>query len=307
MPAAFFIGAVFYAAIAAGGRHMGAILVGVLLLGLVNHLQVNLLVTRLGETVPKSKGAVLGLNTAVTYVGATVGTATFAPLYSNWGFRATAIASALLMLAAVLFSLMHGTKSVLSGTGTTGGAMAKRVLFVQGGGKDVHAMWDRALVESLRRGLGTGYTVHYPRMPDEGDPHFATWKAALQQEFASLHDGDILVGHSIGATILLYTVVVAPPAVIPGALILLSAPFIGRGGWRSEDMKPRTDFSEHLPAGMPVRIYQGTKDKDVPFAHAELYAKAIPSAVVVPIENANHQLDDNLIRVAHDIRALKEA
>jgi pimeloyl-ACP methyl ester carboxylesterase len=97
-----------------------------------------------------------------------------------------------------------------------------------------------------------------------------------------------------------------PPVVTPGALILLSAPFIGPGGWPSEEMKPRDDFSGSLPADMSVRIYHGTKDKEVPFAHAELYAKAIPDAVLIPIENANHQLDDNLTRIAHDLRALDE-
>jgi len=37
-----------------------------------------------------------------------------------------------------------------------------------------------------------------PRMPGEDDPHYARWRMALAQEFQNLHDGAILIGHSIG-------------------------------------------------------------------------------------------------------------
>jgi len=43
------------------------------------------------------------------------------------------------------------------------------VLFVQGAGEGVHADWDIHLVSSLRRELGPGYDVRYPRMPGEDD------------------------------------------------------------------------------------------------------------------------------------------
>ena len=54
--------------------------------------------------------------------------------------------------------------------------MTRQVLFVQGGGEGVHDQWDDKLVASLRRELGPGYEVRYPRMPGEDDPHYAPWK-----------------------------------------------------------------------------------------------------------------------------------
>ena len=75
--------------------------------------------------------------------------------------------------------------------------MKRQVLFVQGGGERVHDDWDRKLVESLGAALGPNYEIRYPRMPNEDDPSYATWKATLAKEFAALNDGAILVGHSL--------------------------------------------------------------------------------------------------------------
>ena len=81
--------------------------------------------------------------------------------------------------------------------------MPKQVLFVQGGGEGTHDEWDNKLVASLERELGSDYEIRYPRMPDEGSPQYGSWKVALQTEFGKLRDGAILIGHSIGGTILI--------------------------------------------------------------------------------------------------------
>ena len=67
----------------------------------------------------------------------------------------------------------------------------KDVLFVQGAGEGVHADWDSHLVESLRRELGPGYHVRYPRMPAEADPTMASWRPVLEEELASLRPGAV--------------------------------------------------------------------------------------------------------------------
>lgn len=58
----------------------------------------------------------------------------------------------------------------------------RQILFVQGGGADVHDTWDNKLVDSLRRELGPGYEIRYPRMPNEGDPSFPAWRTALEED-----------------------------------------------------------------------------------------------------------------------------
>ena len=80
--------------------------------------------------------------------------------------------------------------------------MKRRVLFIQGGGAGVRDAWDDKLVANLERELGADYEIRYPYMPREEDPHYAAWKARIQQELGVLDGRAILAGHSIGAAIL---------------------------------------------------------------------------------------------------------
>lgn len=182
----------------------------------------------------------------------------------------------------------------------------RRVLFVQGGGAGVHDGWDDRLVASLRRELGPGYEVRYPVMPNEADPTYAAWRPAIERELAALADGDVVVGHSVGGTVLVHALAERAPRVRLGAIGLIAAPFIGDGGWQADDIEPRADLADRLPRGVPVFLYHGQHDDTVPPAHVELYARAIPHAHVRRLANRDHQLGDSLAEVARDIRALGE-
>lgn len=181
----------------------------------------------------------------------------------------------------------------------------KHVLFVQGAGPRVHDEWDNKLVDGLRSELGSGYELRYPRMPHEDDPTMATWRPVLVKELAALRDGDIVVGHSVGGTMVISVIAELPPDADLGAIMLISAPFIGKGGWKSDDMQPQADLGARLPSAVPVYLYQGDNDATVPVAHLELYVKAVPHAHVHRLPGRDHQLNDDLSDVAKDIRNLE--
>ena len=178
------------------------------------------------------------------------------------------------------------------------------VLFVQGAGAAVHAEWDVHLVASLRRELGASYTVRYPRLPDEAAPRVAAWRPVLERELAALRPGAVVVGHSAGATMLIHLLADAPPPTSLAAVALIAAPFIGAGGWQSEEIAPRPDLGARLPADLPVFLYHGDADTEVPPAHLERYAAAIPQARVRRLAGRDHQLNNDLAEVARDIRAV---
>ncbi len=181
----------------------------------------------------------------------------------------------------------------------------KDVLFVQGAGRNVHAEWDLELVESLRRELGPGYVVRYPLMPNEADPRSATWKLALEKEFAALRNGAIVIGHSVGGTVLINALTESAPTASLAAIVLIAAPFIGEDGWTSEDLQPQSGLAERLPLAVPVFLYHGENDDTVPVAHVELYARAIPGAHVRRLAGRDHQFNNDLSEVARDIRDLE--
>ncbi|GLQ99286.1 alpha/beta fold hydrolase [Dyella mobilis] len=183
--------------------------------------------------------------------------------------------------------------------------MTVDILFVQGGGRDVHDQWDARLVARLKKELGPGYSVRYPRMPDEADPHYPPWRDALRNEVADLQDGVLLIGHSIGGAILIHTLADQLPRRKLGGVFLIATPFIGDGGWPSDEISSKSNLADHLPADVPFFLYHGTHDEVVPFEHLRLYESAMPHALARPLDGADHQLNGDLSCVAQDIFALK--
>src|SRR3954454_12777371 len=95
----------------------------------------------------------------------------------------------------------------------------RQVLFIQGGGEGTHDEWDDKLVDSLRRGLGDGFDVRYPRMPSEDDPSHARWGPVIRREIEALDDRAVVVGHSVGGTLLIQTLVEHPLERRLGAIV----------------------------------------------------------------------------------------
>jgi predicted alpha/beta hydrolase family esterase len=178
----------------------------------------------------------------------------------------------------------------------------KQVLFVQGGGSGTHDSWDNKLVASLEQALGPDYAIHYPRMPDEGEPDPAAWKKTIAREVSKLRDGMFLVGHSVGAAVLMdYLAGAAIERRRVAGVFLIATPFIGDGGWPSEDLRPTTQLARELHGGAPLHFYQGGDDDTVPASHIEMFATAFPAATIRRLKGRDHQLDDDLSEVAHDI------
>ena len=180
----------------------------------------------------------------------------------------------------------------------------KQVLFIQGGGTGAHDEWDNKLVDSLRHELGPNYDVRYPRMPNEADPSYTVWKAALAEEIAGLDDGAILIGHSVGGTILINALAETPPNRKLAGIFLIAAPFVGPGGWPSEDITPTANLGARLPPKTPIYLYHGSKDDTAPLAHVDLYERAIPGAIVHRLRGRDHQLNNDLAEVAATVRVL---
>jgi predicted alpha/beta hydrolase family esterase len=181
----------------------------------------------------------------------------------------------------------------------------RQLLFVQGGGEGVHEKWDSKLVDSLRRELGQGYEVHYPRMPNEDEPSYASWKPALEKAFATLKAGAILVAHSVGATILLKALSEQVSPHKPSAVFLIAAPFVGDGGWSSDELRFSPDLGAHLPPGVPIHFYHGLADETAPPSHLQLYARAVPQARIHRLSGRDHQLNNDLSEVAAGISSLE--
>lgn len=100
MPFAYLLVAAVYVAIALASGNFVVLMVAMAVWGLANHFGLNVLVMRLTALDPSRRGTIMGLNSAVTYLAVTIGTAGFGPLYTGLGFANCALIAALLTLVA---------------------------------------------------------------------------------------------------------------------------------------------------------------------------------------------------------------
>jgi hypothetical protein len=183
--------------------------------------------------------------------------------------------------------------------------MTRQVLFVHGAGGGAYAE-DEKLVESLREKLGSGYTVRYPMMPNEADPDYSVWKHAISRELALMGDDAILVGHSIGGSVIIKVLADGDVGQSIAGVFLVAAPFWhDHEVWRWKEVALPKDAADLLPRRTPVFLYHGRADEVVPFSHVEMYARALPRAIVRRLDDRNHQLNDDLTELAEDISRLR--
>lgn len=174
------------------------------------------------------------------------------------------------------------------------------VVFIQGGGEGAHNV-DALMVRDLQHRLGPAIPVHYPLMPDEGDPDAATWGPAIAAAIAEAHAPLVLVGHSLGGYLLLKQLVADKPRVEVAAVALIAAPFpSGDADWTFDGFELPDDFASRLPAGASVILYASEDDETVPFAHRDLYAAAIARSRT-RTTTGGHQLGNDLGAVADDV------
>lgn len=179
----------------------------------------------------------------------------------------------------------------------------KHVLFIQGGGEGAYAA-DGKLVASLQRVLGSSYKVHYPEMPNEADPDYEPWKPYIAKEIEALGDGVIVVGHSLGGSMVLKYLAENSIKNRIGGIFLISTPFWGIDErWQYEGFTLQQDFAVKLPTNAPLFIYHSREDEIVGPEHAAEYARKLPNAVVRYVPGG-HQVGDDLTQVAADIKAL---
>ncbi len=108
MPHAYTAIALVYAAMALSAGSFAGLIVLAFLWGLFNHFGLNLIVAGLAVIDPGRRGAILGLNSAVTYAAASVGAVSFGPLYTSAGFDPLCYVAAGCVVFAALVAIIAG-------------------------------------------------------------------------------------------------------------------------------------------------------------------------------------------------------
>ena len=145
-------------------------------------------------------------------------------------------------------------------------------------------------------------------MPDEDNASYELWKQQIENELAAMQGQIILIGHSVGGSIVvkcMSEIEVTKPVV---GIFLIAAPFWGGDGWRYEGYEKLAlpkEIAARLPKDTAIFLYHCRDDEIAPFDHLALYAQVLPQATVRPLDEGGHQLNNDLSEVAKDIKTLQ--
>src|SRR5690625_3080969 len=106
--------------------------------------------------------------------------------------------------------------------------MKKQVLFIHSAGTQDSHQGSSNLLAYLKDSLGDEYNLLYPKMPHPENPEYKLWEFQLEKEFAALDGEVLLIGHSLGGSVLLkYLSEKAINRPIFG-LFMIAAPYWGK-------------------------------------------------------------------------------
>jgi serine hydrolase len=185
--------------------------------------------------------------------------------------------------------------------------MGQAVLVAHSAGGQGPGEGSAPFVGRLREGLGSAYEVLFPIMPEPEEPHYAPWSERLGEVFTEIEAPFVVVGHSLGGSVVLKHL--AENVTLEGiaGLVLVATPFWGRSDWEEEWALPDgwPDAAASLP---PTFLFHSRDDEEIPFEHLERYVRLLPDAAVHPLDGNGHLFDrGDLTEILEAIRRLAPA
>jgi predicted alpha/beta hydrolase family esterase len=178
----------------------------------------------------------------------------------------------------------------------------KTIFFAHSAGRqDGPGQGSYDLVQSLRKELTDQFDILYPIIKNPEAPSYQNWSAMLAEEFSKLQSPIILVGHSLGGSVLLKYLAENPVNIDVSGLFLVATPHWGSNV--GEFMLPE-DFKKKLSHLSPIYLYHGIGDTEVPFRHLDFYRNAFKRAWVRELATDDHIFSNGLPELIVDIKRL---
>src|SRR5262249_26085951 len=148
--------------------------------------------------------------------------------------------------------------------------MRKQILIIHGAGVQVLHRRNTDWQAGLQDALGANYEVLTPQMPSPETSRYAAWKRRLEEDLALLNDKSILVGHSLGGSVLLKYLSEETWQRSISGLFIVAAPCWGADQeWQSDDFAFRENFSNLVRVPRLV-LYHSRDAGGRPFTHLRI-------------------------------------
>ncbi|MGM7700548.1 alpha/beta hydrolase [Pseudalkalibacillus sp. Hm43] len=182
--------------------------------------------------------------------------------------------------------------------------MKEHVLFIHSAGPQDGEQGSSRLIAYLQKSISSDFHFSSPAMPDPENPSYDLWKNVLEEKLSELKSSVILIGHSLGGSVLLKYLTEEFCDVSISGLFVMGSPFWGLDkDWQYKEFELTDNFETRLPSISQIYLYHSRNDDVVPFSHFEHYAYKLPHAQKRIFENHGHLFQDDLPELVHDIKA----
>lgn len=186
--------------------------------------------------------------------------------------------------------------------------MQKQILFAHSGGpQGAPGKGSYDLVTYLKKMLGKSYHILDPLIEDPEAPTYEMWKTMLKAQFEALKQPVILIGHSLGGSMLLKYLSEERTEVTISGLFLIAIPQWSATGWDVADFALNKNFEAELPPLGPVFFYQGTHDPVVPSRHLFFYKQHFKNATFREPQVIDHAFAQGLPQLIDDLKFVERA
>ena len=164
-----------------------------------------------------------------------------------------------------------------------------KVLFVHSAGPQGAGEGSSALLAGLKASLSPETELVAPQMPDPDNPMAEPWIAACRSATSGVEDNLILVGHSLGGSIILQTLAqFGLPTRLLG-VVTLASPFWNAPDWEVESFALTEQDAGKL-IGLPrLILVQGDADQMVAADHPDRYKALLPIAEIRRLAGVDHE------------------
>lgn len=165
-----------------------------------------------------------------------------------------------------------------------------------------HRGWKRNLQEAL----GPEYQVVLPHMPNKQNAQYEEWQIWFEHYLPLLHNGAVLVGHSLGAMFLAKYLAEHDLPFKPAGTMLVAAPYAATDDNNLIQFALPASLDRFAAQAGQVFLYHSKDDFVVDFTELEHYRQALPRATVRIFEDRGHFFtEEHFPELVADIRGLK--
>ncbi|MEZ2442843.1 alpha/beta fold hydrolase [Chitinophaga sp. RCC_12] len=181
--------------------------------------------------------------------------------------------------------------------------MSYEILLIQGAGL-VTTEEEQVIADALKAALGNEFRIIYPPIPDADNPSYQAWDAVLTASLKDLSGKVILLGHSLGASVILkhFSQEPVPDKVI--GMILFGVPYWKDQNWDVSEYVIEDDFVANLSELDNIYFYYSTDDEVIPRQQFETYQKLLPQAHYRVFSGMDHSYHKAIPDMVADIKEL---